>query len=198
MALPEDGALVHCASCKLAFDPDPDRVPPPKRAPTAPEVELEVPPGITVARDAGGLTIRIVRDRLTGLVWLAAGAVMAGLQVGFAELDWSNAALFAIDAVLIYAGLAWLLGTRIVRVDARTVSTRLVPLPLLPRNAAFARAEIDEVELRTKGDRYFVVARLTNGEHSVLAALKTTDKTTRAAAIFVTRTLQVALTGYGT
>ena len=149
-------------------------------------MELEPPKGITVTDENGVLTIRIVRDRILGLVSIVLGSSMAALSYAMSDPSWTTWFLYAIDAVIVYAGLAWLLGTRIVRIDAHRVTSRLSPLPLVPRNVSIDRTELDRVEL-VSGRRgtYGAVAELVDGRARLLAAFRDSDKTARVAATYV-------------
>jgi len=157
-------------------------------------MELEAPKGVVASDDDGGLTIRIVRDRILGLVSVALGTAMAGLSYTMSDPSWTTWLLYAMDVVIIYAGLAWLLGTRIVRVDAHRVTSRLWPLPLVPRNVSIDRTELDRVELISgRRGTYGAVAELVDGRSRLLAAFRDSDKTARAAATYVVERVRAAL-----
>lgn len=158
-------------------------------------MELQPPPGVAVTDDAGVLTIRIVRDRLLGVISIVLGVAMVGLAATTGDRSWTSFVLYAMDLVIVYAGLAWLLGTRIVRVDAHRVSAALRPLPLVPRNVAIDRANLERVELieGKRGKAFGVAAFQIDGTVRLLAAFRDSDKTARAAASFVVQAIRAAL-----
>src|SRR3954469_18610382 len=71
---PTDEPLAHCATCKLAFDPQHEHVERPRRALTK---GVAVPGGLTIERNDDAYVVRWSFDKLRGFTALALGVICA-------------------------------------------------------------------------------------------------------------------------
>lgn len=171
VAPPTGQRLLSCATCKLTFDATRE----PTQAPRRERAELAAPAGLERVELDGGVELRIPSSRLHGVTLVVVAIFFGVILLRALIIDpYYRDILFIVPLVaapvVLYAGLAIAMGTRVIRLDRGVLTSRLVPLSLPPR-VKMARSEVGGFDLfrQPRGPAIVVMDR--GGEPTTLVLL---------------------------
>lgn len=159
-AVPTGEKLLHCRSCQLAFDPNPDRPPVSPPAPDSTHDDDLAPSWVELARTGDRLSLTWGTDRAVGLAVCGFGVLLGAVVTRGIVVDpaWRGGAAIGVGAVVagaILLGLIMMIGRSTVVVDNALVRRLGGPLA---RRTEIRRGEIKSitVELWPRGHEVVV------------------------------------------